>query len=140
MREPVGGVPPLGYDRVQQEKTNVARLAKVTGGPDCKTFSLASNGSRSHENTSHTFNCGSIDVVQNIDRTSPGRSPLSPDAAFVTKQQQEHGANHAWKTTPNNQDNKKNAARLTAKNQRKPHRKDCLKRDGTKRTMTTESA
>ena len=35
------------------------------------------------KNTSHTFNFGSSDVVQNIDR-SPGRFPLSPDAAFVT--------------------------------------------------------
>ena len=67
-----------------QEKTKVARLAKVTGGRDCRTFSLASKGSRSHENTSHTFKFGSSDVVQNIDRTSPGRFPLSPDAAFVT--------------------------------------------------------
>ena len=50
----------------------MARLAKVTGGRGCKTFFLASNGSRSHENTSHTFNFGSSDVVQNIDRTSPG--------------------------------------------------------------------
>ena len=84
MREPVGRVPPLGYDRVQQVQTKVAHLAKVTGRSDCKTFSLTSNGSRSHENTSYTFNFGSSDVVQNIDRTSPGRFPLSPDAAFVT--------------------------------------------------------
>ena len=62
----------------------MVRLANVTGGRDCKTFSLASSGSRSHEKTSHTFNFGSSDVVQNIDRTSPGRFPLSPDAAFVT--------------------------------------------------------
>ena len=52
MRKPVGRVPLLGYDRVQQVKTKVERLAKVTCGRDCKTFSLASNGSRSHENTS----------------------------------------------------------------------------------------
>ena len=84
MRGPVGGVPPLFYDREQEVQTKVARHAKVTGRRDCKTFSLASNGSRSHENTSHTFNFGSSDVVQNIDRTSPGRFPLSPDAAFVT--------------------------------------------------------
>ena len=37
--EPVRRVP--GYDRVQQEQTKVARFAKVTGGRDCKTFSLA---------------------------------------------------------------------------------------------------
>ena len=30
MRELVGGVPPLGYDRVQQAQTKVAHLAKVT--------------------------------------------------------------------------------------------------------------
>ena len=41
MRELVGGVPPLGHDRVQQAKTKVAHLAKVTGRRDCKTFSLA---------------------------------------------------------------------------------------------------
>ena len=84
MREPVGRVPPLGYDRVQQACAKVARLAKVAGGRDCETFSLASNGSRSHENASHTLTFGSRDVVQNIDRTSPGRFPLSPDAAFVS--------------------------------------------------------
>ena len=58
MREPVGRVPPLGYDHVQQVCTKVACLAKVTGGRDCETFSLASNGSRSHENTSHTLTFG----------------------------------------------------------------------------------
>ena len=42
MREPVGRVPPLGYDRVQQAQTKVARFAKVTGRHDCETFSLAS--------------------------------------------------------------------------------------------------
>ena len=52
----LGECPPLRHDRVQQVKIKVARLAKVTGGRDCKTFSLASNGSRSHENTSPTFN------------------------------------------------------------------------------------
>ena len=40
--------------------------------------------SRSHESTSHIFNFGSSDVVQNIDRTSPGTFLLTPDAAFVT--------------------------------------------------------
>ena len=35
------GVPPLGYDRVQQEQAKVAHLAKVTGGRDRETFSLA---------------------------------------------------------------------------------------------------
>ena len=33
---------PLGYHRMQQEKTKVTRFAKVTGRCDCKTFSLAS--------------------------------------------------------------------------------------------------
>ena len=42
MRELVGRVPSLGYDRVQQAQTKVARLAKVTGRRDCKSFSLAS--------------------------------------------------------------------------------------------------
>ena len=42
MREPVGEVPPLGYDRMQQVLTKVARFAKVTGRRDRKTFSLAS--------------------------------------------------------------------------------------------------
>ena len=37
-------------------------------------------------------------------------------------------ANLAWQTTPNNQNNEKNAARLTAKNHRKSIRKDRLKR------------
>ena len=41
MRELVGRVPPLGYDRVQQAETKVAQLAKVTGRRDCETFSLA---------------------------------------------------------------------------------------------------
>ena len=41
MRETVGRVPPFGYDRVQQAKTMVAHLAKVTSRRDCKTFSLA---------------------------------------------------------------------------------------------------
>ena len=41
MREPVGEVPLLGYDRVQQAQTKVAHLAQVTGRRDCKTFSLA---------------------------------------------------------------------------------------------------
>ena len=43
MREPVGSVPPLGYDRMQQEHANVAHHAKegVTSGRDRKTFSLA---------------------------------------------------------------------------------------------------
>ena len=41
MREPVGGVLPLGYDRVQQTQAKVARLAKVTGRRDRETFSLA---------------------------------------------------------------------------------------------------
>ena len=43
MRELVGEVRhPLGYDRMPQEKTKVARLARVTEGSDCNTFSLAS--------------------------------------------------------------------------------------------------
>ena len=63
MREPVGRVPHLGNDRA--------------AGAD-------QGGSRSHENTSHTFNFGSSDVVQNIDRTSPSRFPLSFHAACVT--------------------------------------------------------
>ena len=42
MRELVGRVPLLGYDRVQQARTKMAHLAKVTGRRDCKTFSLAS--------------------------------------------------------------------------------------------------
>ena len=33
---------PLGHDRMQHVLTKVARLAKVTGRRDCKTFSLAS--------------------------------------------------------------------------------------------------
>ena len=41
MRELVGGVPPLSYDRAQQAWTKVAHLAKVTGRRDSKTFSLA---------------------------------------------------------------------------------------------------
>ena len=41
MREPVGRVPPLGYDRVQQAQTKVAQIAKVTGRRDCETLSLA---------------------------------------------------------------------------------------------------
>ena len=41
MREPVGGVPHLGYDRVQQAYTKVAHLARVSGRRDCKTFSFA---------------------------------------------------------------------------------------------------
>ena len=41
MREPVGRVPLLGYDRVQQEQAKVALLAKVTGGRDRETFTLA---------------------------------------------------------------------------------------------------
>ena len=32
---------PLGNDRMQQVQTKVARLAKVTGGRDGKTFSSA---------------------------------------------------------------------------------------------------
>ena len=32
----------MGYDRMQQVQTKVARLAKVTGKRDSKTFSLAS--------------------------------------------------------------------------------------------------
>ena len=43
MRELVGRVPLLGYDRMHQEQTNVAHHAKVTGGRDRKTFSLATN-------------------------------------------------------------------------------------------------
>ena len=43
MREPVGRVPPLGYDRVQQAWTKVARLAKVTGRRDRETFFLGFN-------------------------------------------------------------------------------------------------
>ena len=31
---------PSGYDRMQQEKTKVARLAKVTDRSDCETFSF----------------------------------------------------------------------------------------------------
>ena len=38
----LGKCHPLGCDRMQQEKTKVARFAKVTGRSDCKTFSLAS--------------------------------------------------------------------------------------------------
>ena len=41
MREPVVGVPQLGHDRVQEEWAKVTRLAKVTGGRDRETFSLA---------------------------------------------------------------------------------------------------
>ena len=41
MRELVREMPHLGYDRVQQAQTQVACLAKVTGGRDCMTFSLA---------------------------------------------------------------------------------------------------
>ena len=41
MCEPVGGVPPLGCDRVQQAHTKVAHLARFSGKCDCKTFSLA---------------------------------------------------------------------------------------------------
>ena len=41
MRELVGRVPPLGYDRVQQAWTKVVCLAKVTGRRACKTFSFA---------------------------------------------------------------------------------------------------
>ena len=37
----LGGVPPLGYDFVQQAYTKVAHLANVTGRRDCKTVSLA---------------------------------------------------------------------------------------------------
>ena len=43
MREPVGGVPPLGNDRMHQEQANVAHRAKVTGGRDRETFSWATN-------------------------------------------------------------------------------------------------
>ena len=32
MRELVGGVPPVGYDRMHREQVNVAHHAKVTGG------------------------------------------------------------------------------------------------------------
>ena len=42
MREPVGEVAPLGCDRVRQGQAEVAHHAKVTGGRDCKTVSLAS--------------------------------------------------------------------------------------------------
>ena len=38
----MGKCHPLGNDRMQQEKTKVAHLAKVTGRSDCETFSLAS--------------------------------------------------------------------------------------------------
>ena len=41
MRELVGNCHPVGCDRMQQEKTKVARFAKVTGRSDRKTFSLA---------------------------------------------------------------------------------------------------
>ena len=34
-------MPPVGYDRVHQAWAKVARLAKVTGGRDRETFSLA---------------------------------------------------------------------------------------------------
>ena len=37
----LGKCHPLGYDRMRQEKTKVARFAKVTGRSDRKTFSLA---------------------------------------------------------------------------------------------------
>ena len=40
-REPVGGVPLLGHNRVQQTLAKVARLAKVSGRRDRETFSLA---------------------------------------------------------------------------------------------------
>ena len=53
---------------------------------------------------------------------------LLGEETWAWEQQQEHGANLAWQTTPNYQNNEKNAARLTAKNQRKPHRKDRVKR------------
>ena len=43
MREIAGGVPPFGYDRTHQEQANVAHCAKVTGGRDRKTFSLATD-------------------------------------------------------------------------------------------------
>ena len=43
MREPVGGVPPLGCDRMQREQAKVAHYAEVTGGRDSKTSSLASD-------------------------------------------------------------------------------------------------
>ena len=36
-------VPPLGQDRVQQEQANVAHRAKVTGGCDRESFSLATD-------------------------------------------------------------------------------------------------
>ena len=37
----LGKCHPLGHDRMQQEKTKVARFAKVTDRSDRKTFSLA---------------------------------------------------------------------------------------------------
>ena len=37
----LGKCHPLGCDRMQHEKTKVARFAKVTGRSDSKTFSLA---------------------------------------------------------------------------------------------------
>ena len=54
MREPVGRVPHLGYDRVQQAQTKVARFAKVTGRHDCETFFLSFNMSLLCQ-SSHVF-------------------------------------------------------------------------------------
>ena len=44
MRKPVGRVPPFGYDRMHREQANMAHHAKVTGGLDRKTCSLATDG------------------------------------------------------------------------------------------------
>ena len=67
-------------------------------------------------------------------------SRLLANASSKSVRRREHATKHeheahlvklrkdAWQIPPNNQNDEKNAARLTAKNHKKPNRKDRLKR------------
>ena len=54
MREPVGECHPLAVSACSGEQAKVAHYAKVTGGCDSKTSSLAAD----HDVGTHALHCG----------------------------------------------------------------------------------